>query len=79
MFFSAFWLLPVARLVALPAAKGWETYFAVLTDGRYLRSMVNTVLLSLAVTAATLVLGQRGRHLPRAHTPSRASACCCRC
>src|SRR3982750_4603565 len=56
-FFAAVWLLPVARLVALPAEKGWATYFVVLTDGRYLQSMLNTLLLSLAVTAATLVLG----------------------
>jgi len=56
-FFAAFWLLPVARLVALPAEKGWATYFVVVTDGRYLQSMVNTLLLSLVVTAATLVLG----------------------
>jgi putative spermidine/putrescine transport system permease protein len=56
-FFAAFWLLPIARLLALPAEKGWATYFAVLTDGRYLQSMVNTVLLSAAVTVATLALG----------------------
>ena len=56
-FFAAFWLLPVARLIALPADKGWATYFAVLTDARYLESMANTVLLSLAVTVATLILG----------------------
>jgi len=47
----------VARLVVLPAEKGWATYFVVLTDPRYLQSMVNTLLLSLGVTAVTLVLG----------------------
>ena len=47
----------MARLVSLPAERGWKTYFVVLTDGRYLQSMVNTLLLSLAVTAVTLVLG----------------------
>lgn len=57
VFFLAFWLLPVVRLIALPAAQGWETYLAVLTDSRYLESMVNTLALSLAVTLATLVLG----------------------
>ena len=56
-FFLMFWLLPVLRLLALPAEKGWVTYFAVLTDSRYLQSMLNTVLLSLGVTLATLVLG----------------------
>lgn len=57
MFFTAFWLLPVVRLVALPAAQGWATYFAVLTDSRYLSSMLNTLALSLVVTLATLLLG----------------------
>lgn len=57
VFFVAFWLLPVVRLVALPAANGWGTYFAVLTDSRYLGSMLNTLALSLAVTVTTLVLG----------------------
>ncbi|CAN7275707.1 MULTISPECIES: ABC transporter permease [unclassified Variovorax] len=72
VFFLAFWLLPVARLLALPAAKGWETYFAVLTDGRYLASMLNTVALSLAVTVATLVLGSAvGIYLARRAFPGR--------
>jgi putative spermidine/putrescine transport system permease protein len=56
-FFAAFWLLPVVRLLALPAEKGWATYFAVLLDSRYLRSLLNTLGLSLVVTLATLVLG----------------------
>ena len=56
-FFLMFWLLPVLRLLALPADKGWTTYYAVLTDSRYVQSMLNTVLLSLGVTLATLVLG----------------------
>jgi putative spermidine/putrescine transport system permease protein len=56
-FFAAFWLLPVARLVALPGEKGWKTYFVVLTDARYAQSMLNTLTLSLVVTAATLMLG----------------------
>ncbi len=57
VFFVAFWILPVVRLIALPAEKGWETYFLVLTDSRYLWSMINTVLLSLATTLVTLVIG----------------------
>ncbi|HSV61124.1 MAG TPA: ABC transporter permease subunit [Variovorax sp.] len=56
-FFGAFWLLPVARLIALPASKGMDTYLAVLTNPRYLQSLLNTLLLSLAVTLTTLVLG----------------------
>ncbi|MGO3123020.1 MAG: ABC transporter permease [Advenella sp.] len=57
VFFIAFWILPVARLIALPAEKGWQTYFLVLTDSRYMWSMINTVLLSLATTFVTLVVG----------------------
>ncbi len=56
-FFAAFWLLPMARLAALPASQGWQTYVAVLTHGRYLQSLLQTLGLSLAVTLATLVLG----------------------
>lgn len=56
-FFAAFWLLPIARLIALPANKGWQTYFVVLTEAKYLTSLLNTLVLSLAVTALTLILG----------------------
>jgi putative spermidine/putrescine transport system permease protein len=55
--FGAFWLLPMAWLVMLPASKGWPTYVAVLTHPRYLQSLVNTLVLSLAVTLATLAIG----------------------
>jgi putative spermidine/putrescine transport system permease protein len=54
--FAAFWLLPMARLAALPAAGGWAAYAAVLTEPRYLRSLLQTTGLSLAVTAAALLL-----------------------
>jgi len=55
--FFAFWLLPMARLFALPAEKAWDTYFIVLTNTNYLLSLFNTVALSLAVTAISLALG----------------------
>lgn len=55
--FGAFWLLPMAWLVMLPATKGWATYVAVLTNPRYLQSLANTLVLSLTVTLATLVIG----------------------
>src|SRR4051812_35900813 len=72
IFFGAFWLLPVTGLIALPAQKGWETYFAVLTSGRYLLSMLNTLGLSLAVTLLTLVLGSSvGIYLARRSFPGR--------
>lgn len=54
--FAAFWLLPMVRLAALPAAKGGATYLAVLTEPRYLASLVQTTLLSAAVTVCALVL-----------------------
>jgi putative spermidine/putrescine transport system permease protein len=76
--FAAFWLLPMAWLVMLPAAKGWQTYFAVLSTPRYLQSLINTVLLSVSVTLATLVIGAAvGLFLAR--TPFRGRGCCCRC
>jgi putative spermidine/putrescine transport system permease protein len=56
-FFAAFWLLPVVRLFALPVENGWATYFAVLTNSRYLQSLLNTLGLSLVVTLVTLILG----------------------
>ena len=71
-FFFAFWLLPVVRLVTLPAEKGWSTYFVVLTEARYLQSMTNTVVLSLIVTAATLAIGAAvGIYLARRRFPGR--------
>ena len=56
-FFAAFWLLPVVQLLVLPSKKGWDTYFAILTNSRYLQSLLNTVSLSLVVTLLTLLLG----------------------
>ncbi len=44
-------------LVALPAQKGWATYFAIFTHHRYWLSLFNTVGLSLLVTFCTLALG----------------------
>jgi hypothetical protein len=72
IFFAAFWLLPVAWLVVLPASKGWGTYLAVLTEPRYLQSLLNTLLLSVAVTLVTLVLGCAvGIYLARRQFPGR--------
>ena len=61
VFFLAFWLLPVLRLLALPAEKGWGTYFVVLTDGRYMESMLNTVLLSVGYVPTPLA--PKGAHV----------------
>ena len=54
--FAAFWLLPMVQLVLLPASKGWATYGVVLTEPRYLQSLVQTTLLSAAVTVVALVV-----------------------
>lgn len=71
-FFAAFWLLPVLQLVALPAQKGAATYLAVLTEARYLKSLLQTLALSLVVTGATLVLGAAvGLTLARERFPGR--------
>jgi putative spermidine/putrescine transport system permease protein len=55
--FVAFWLLPIVTLVQLSAGGHlFATYFALLSNPRYMQSLGATVLLSAAVTAATLVL-----------------------
>lgn len=65
-FFMAFWLLPMAKLLALPAEKGFETYFAVLIERNYLLSLLNTLGLSILVTFTTLLLGAAvGIHIVR--------------
>ena len=64
--FAAFWLLPMVELALLPAQRGPSTYFVVLTEPRYLRSLVQTTVLSAAVTAVSLVLAAAvGLHLGR--------------
>lgn len=73
--FSAFWLLPMVRLAAVGAAgpQGIAAYGLVLVDPRYLRSLLATVVLSLAVTAAALVIsGFTGFFLQRQRFPGRA-------
>src|SRR5512135_1083990 len=72
--FSAFWLLPMARLVQVGASgpRGFAAYAAVVTDSNYFASLVSTVLVSLAVTAATLVIsGIAGLFLQRNAFPGR--------
>ncbi|MDB0570298.1 ABC transporter permease [Ralstonia solanacearum] len=55
--FCAFWLLPMAALLRVSGSDGLlATYTAALTTPRYLGSLVSTVVLSAAVTLATLVL-----------------------
>lgn len=56
--FTAFFLFPLARL-AISSAEGpmgLKIYLLALTHPRYLATLVNTILLSLAVTAVTLII-----------------------
>src|SRR5689334_16005838 len=55
--FAAFWLLPMARLVAVGASgpRGLGAYLAIVTDRNYFASLVSTITLSIGVTFATLV------------------------
>ncbi len=66
--FTAFWLLPLTRLavVGWSGPQGLGAYLAVITNAQYFRSLVSTVVLSLGVTAATLVVsGVAGLFLTR--------------
>lgn len=55
--FTAFWLIPIGILVRISAGGNFfDTYAAILSDSRYLTSLWQTVMLSLMVTAATIVL-----------------------
>ncbi|MCA3072408.1 MAG: ABC transporter permease [Rhodocyclaceae bacterium] len=73
--FAAFFLLPLARLFVIGGTgpTGWSAYLAIVTDARYFRSLVSTVLLSASVTAATLVIsGIAGVFLERNRFRGRA-------
>ena len=54
----AFFLLPMARLVVTGATGplGIGAYAAILTDPRYRETLINTVILAIATTAASLVI-----------------------
>ena len=71
----AFFVLPMARLVAVGAAgpHGVAEYAAILLDARYRGTLINTVLLATATTAATLVIATiAGLFLQRHRFPGRA-------
>ncbi|MEP7154703.1 MAG: ABC transporter permease [Betaproteobacteria bacterium] len=66
--FSAFWLLPMARLLSVGASgeMGVSAYWAVVTDSRYLSSLISTVALSAGVTVVTIIIaGIAGMFLQR--------------
>jgi putative spermidine/putrescine transport system permease protein len=71
--FLAFWLLPMVALVQVSAdGHLFATYKGLLTNGRYMTSLFQTVLLSAAVTVATLVLSTIcGLLLARREFPGR--------
>lgn len=73
--FLAFFLLPLAQLLLIGGTGklGWSAYLAVLTEPRYLRSLIATVLLAAAVTATTLLVsGIAGVFLERNRFRGRA-------
>lgn len=71
--FCAFWLLPMAALLRVSGSEGViATYTAALTTSRYLSSLFSTVMLSAAVTLATLVLSTiAGLFLVRHNVPGK--------
>lgn len=72
--FGAFFLLPLVRLFAIGGSGpgGFEAYGAILVDSRYVGSLISTIVLSAAVTAATLVIsGIAGLFLSRNVFPGR--------
>ncbi len=71
--FCAFWLLPMAALLRVSGSEGLvATYTAALTASRYLGSLFSTVVLSAAVTLATLVLSTvAGLFLVRHNVPGK--------
>lgn len=76
VFFSAFFLLPLARLFLVGAGggHGWAAYASIVTDGGYFSSLVSTLLLAAATTALTLVIsGIAGVFLQRNAFPGRSA------
>jgi len=73
--FTAFWLLPMTRLalIAGTGPDGVAAYAAILTHPRYLQSLIATLLLSAAVTAATLAVASvAGLFLARNRFPGQS-------
>ena len=75
--FAAFFLLPMAQLFLIGGSgkTGWAAYAAILTEPRYLDSLVSTLAVAAATTAATLVIsGIAGVFLQRHQFPGNAVA-----
>lgn len=81
---TAFFVIPAVMLLFIGAARGsdgeaglWR-YLAVLTTERYRSAMISTVLLSLGVTATTLIIGGiSGVFLARNRFPGRGFLVAC--
>jgi putative spermidine/putrescine transport system permease protein len=72
---AAFFLIPMARLLVTGAEgpRGIAEYLAILTESRYRATLVNTVLLAAATTAATLIVATiAGLFLQRNRFPGRS-------
>lgn len=73
--FAAFFLLPMARLFFIGGSgkTGWAAYAAILTDSLYLDSLISTLAVAAATTAATLAIsGISGVFLQRHKFPGNA-------
>jgi putative spermidine/putrescine transport system permease protein len=71
---TAFFLLPMARLVIMGAEgpRGLAAYLAILVEPRYRATLINTVVLAAATTAATLIVATiAGIFLQRNRFPGR--------
>jgi putative spermidine/putrescine transport system permease protein len=78
LFFAAFWLLPFARLLQMGMTEDRTThhsgYWTVISQPQYLQSLLNTVLLSAAVTLVTLLIAAVvGCFLARQRFPGRGT------
>jgi putative spermidine/putrescine transport system permease protein len=72
---AAFFMLPMARLIVVGGTGdlGIAAYAAILLEPRYRATLINTVLLAAATTAATLVIATiAGLFLQRQKFPGRA-------
>jgi putative spermidine/putrescine transport system permease protein len=72
---AAFFVLPMARLAIAGATgpDGLSAYAAILTEARYRGTLINTILLAAATTAATLVIATiSGLFLQRQSFPGRS-------
>lgn len=76
LFFSAFFLLPMARLFFIGASgeSGWLAYLAIVTDANYFRALWTTLAVAAVTTVLTLAISSiAGVFLERHRFPGRAA------